>query len=121
VDTPPIGEVSDAVPIAEECDDVLVVVRPGHTDRTKLILVRDLLERIDVIPAGTVLIGQKGKAMSGRYYGYGYARPDDRRRDDGGGWFQRSQKDASARVRQAQSDADAWLRRGRRDAGDSSD
>src|SRR5262249_20926369 len=28
LDPPPIGEVSDAVPIAEECDEVLVVVRP---------------------------------------------------------------------------------------------
>jgi Mrp family chromosome partitioning ATPase len=118
VDTPPIGEVSDAVPIAEECDDVLIVVRPGHTDRTRLTLARDVLQRIDVIPAGTVLIGQRGKAMSGRYYGYGYARPSTRRRD-GGGWFQRARRNTSGRLRQAQSDADGWLRRNRSDAGDS--
>lgn len=80
VDTPPIGEVSDAVPIAGECDEVLVVVRPGHTDRSRLIVARDVFARIDVVPVGTVLVGQRQKAMSGRYYGYGYRRTNNRRR-----------------------------------------
>jgi tyrosine-protein kinase len=83
VDTPPIGEVSDAVPIAGECDEVLVVVRPGHTDRSRLIVARDVFARIDVIPIGTVLVGQRQKAMSGRYYGYGYRRTNNRPRGPG--------------------------------------
>jgi tyrosine-protein kinase len=73
VDTPPIGDVSDAVRIAGECDEVLVVVRSGHTDRSRLTVVRDVLARIDVIPAGTVLVGQRGTTVSGQYYAYGYA------------------------------------------------
>ena len=88
VDTPPIGEVSDAVPIAGECDEVLVVVRPGHTDRSRLIVARDMLQRIDVTPAGTVLVGQRSKTMSGRYYGYGYARTNHKRRA-GNDWLRR--------------------------------
>ena len=88
VDTPPIGEVSDAVPIAGECDEVLVVVRPGHTDRLRLIVARDVLRRIDVTPAGAVLVGQRSKAMSGHYYGYGYA-PTNNNRRGGNQWLRR--------------------------------
>jgi Mrp family chromosome partitioning ATPase len=94
VDTPPIGEVSDAVPIAGECDEVLVVVRPGHTDRSRLIVARDVLERIDVTPAGTVLMGQRSKSMSGRYYGYGYARTNNNRRRAGNDRLRRTRSDA---------------------------
>ena len=90
VDTAPIGEVSDAVPIAEECDEVLVVVRPGHTDRSKLIVARDVLARIDVIPVGTVLVGQRQKAVPGPYYGYGYRRTDNNLDGNRREWLQRN-------------------------------
>jgi Mrp family chromosome partitioning ATPase len=93
VDTPPIGEVSDAVGIAGECDEVLVVVRPGHTERSRLIVARDVFARIDVIPAGTVLVGQRQKTMSGRYYGYGYARTNNRRRGRSE-WLERIRSDS---------------------------
>jgi hypothetical protein len=56
------------------------VVRPGHTERSRLIVARDVLLRIDVTPAGTVLVGQRSKSMSGHYYGYGYARTNHSRR-----------------------------------------
>jgi len=90
VDTAPIGEVSDAVPIAEECDEVLVVVRPGHTDRSKLILARDVLARMDVIPVGTVLVGQRQKAIPGPYYGYGYRRTNNSLDGNRREWLQRN-------------------------------
>jgi Mrp family chromosome partitioning ATPase len=113
VDTPPIGEVSDAVPIAGECDEVLVVVRPGHTDRSRLIVARDIFARIGVIPIGTVLVGQRQKPMAGRYYGYGYRRTNHRRRGrsewlDGnrGEWLQRNRPE--------------WLERNRSEADKSS-
>ena len=93
VDTPPIGEVSDAVPIAGECDEVLFVARPGHTDRSRLIAARDVLQRIDVTPVGTVLVGLRRKAVSGTYYGYGYARTNDKRRD-GSEWLRRVRRDS---------------------------
>jgi Mrp family chromosome partitioning ATPase len=72
VDTAPVGEVSDAIRIAGECDEVIVVVRPGHTDRAKLVVVQDLLARIGATPAGIVLVGH-GKARSGGPYRDAYA------------------------------------------------
>jgi len=120
VDTPPIGEVSDAIPIAAECDEVLLVVRPGHTDRARLILARDLLSRIDVIPAGTVLIGQGGRTMSGRYYGYGYARTSGIP-NDGNRPLRRTRSNAAGQLRRTRSGADGWFRRIRSGAGDSRD
>jgi Mrp family chromosome partitioning ATPase len=114
VDTPPIGEVSDAVPIAEECDEVLVVVRPGHTDRSRLIVARDVFARIDVIPIGTVLVGQRQKPMAGRYYGYGYRRTNNRRRGRSE-WLDGNRREWLERNRPE------WLERNRSEADKSSD
>jgi Mrp family chromosome partitioning ATPase/capsular polysaccharide biosynthesis protein len=72
VDTAPLGTVSDAVRIADVCDGVVFVVRPGHTERSKLIAARDLLERVHAPMVGMVLIGE-GVPSAGSYYGYGYA------------------------------------------------
>jgi Mrp family chromosome partitioning ATPase/capsular polysaccharide biosynthesis protein len=71
VDTPPLGEVSDALSLAPTVDDILVVIRPQSTSRTQLRTVRELLERNDYLPTGAVVI----EAVSGpsrRYRGYGY-------------------------------------------------
>jgi len=73
LDTPPVGEVSDAVRIAGECDGVVMVVRPGHTDRSKLVLARNLLARVEATPLGTVLVGRRKARISDKYYGYSYA------------------------------------------------
>ena len=72
VDTAPLGAVSDAVRIAGECDGVLVVVRPGHTDRAKLALAQNVLQRIGAVLLGTVLVGHTTESYVGSYYGYGY-------------------------------------------------
>jgi Mrp family chromosome partitioning ATPase len=72
VDTAPIGEVSEALRIAAICDEVLVVARPRHTDRRRLILTRELLERANARPIGMVLIGQDAE-MPSAHYGYGYS------------------------------------------------
>jgi Mrp family chromosome partitioning ATPase/capsular polysaccharide biosynthesis protein len=109
VDTPPIGEVSDAVPIAGECDEVLVVVRPGHTDRSRLIVARDIFARIGVIPIGTVLVGQRQKPMAGRYYGYGYRRTNHGR-PDRSEWLDGNRRDWLQRNRPE------WIERNRSEA-----
>jgi Mrp family chromosome partitioning ATPase len=36
LDTAPLGEVSDALTIADQVDDIIVVARPGHTNRANL-------------------------------------------------------------------------------------
>ena len=70
VDTAPLGEVSDALPLTPSVDDILVVARPGHTNRANLIQMRDLLQRGEQLPAGLLLIGEAA-GVSSNYYGYG--------------------------------------------------
>jgi capsular polysaccharide biosynthesis protein len=59
IDTPPLGEVSDALRIAARVDDVVVVVRPRHTSRSSFLVVRDLLGRFGIVPRGLLVMGEK--------------------------------------------------------------
>lgn len=70
LDTPPLGEVSDALTAAEHVDDVMLVTRPGHTDRAGLERVRDLLERADRRPLGALVVGGTSSTKS-HYHTYG--------------------------------------------------
>jgi Mrp family chromosome partitioning ATPase len=70
VDTPPIGEVSDALRIAHAVDEVMVVTRPGNTDRASLATVRDMLSQIGVAARGYIVVGATQRARSS-YYEYG--------------------------------------------------
>ena len=69
LDTAPLGEVSDALTIADQVDDVIVVARPGHTNRMNLQTVRDLLDGAGVQPTGLLLIGQQ-QGRTSSYYTY---------------------------------------------------
>lgn len=73
VDTPPLGEVSDAMRIASFVDDILVVARPGNTEKVHLEALRDLLERIGQTPEGYIMIGDPERMDRGYGYGYGHA------------------------------------------------
>lgn len=73
LDTPPLGEVSDALRIAGHVDQILVVTRPGHTDRDHFEFMRELLRRNGSRPAGLVLLDDSS-GPSAPYYGYGGAR-----------------------------------------------
>jgi capsular exopolysaccharide synthesis family protein len=68
IDTPPLGEVSDALRIATQVDDVVIVTRPRHTSRSSLVIVRDLLERFGIVPRGLLVIGEKIHTP-GAFYG----------------------------------------------------
>jgi Mrp family chromosome partitioning ATPase len=57
IDTAPLGEVSDALRIAPVVDDVLLVVRPGHTDRAHLERTKEVLENTHLRPSGLVVVG----------------------------------------------------------------
>jgi hypothetical protein len=59
IDTPPLGEVSDALRIASQVDDVVVVARPRHTSRSSFLVVRDLLGRFGIVPRGLLVVGEK--------------------------------------------------------------
>lgn len=69
VDTAPLGRVSDALRVVTVADDVLLVARPGNTDRNDLQVARELLEHMGVTPTGLVVVGGAGTSYGG-YYGY---------------------------------------------------
>ena len=70
IDTAPLGEVSDALRVLGDVDDVLVVVRPGQTNRENFEVMRDLIGRSGKNPKGMLVIGHVAPTTSA-YYGYG--------------------------------------------------
>ncbi len=70
IDTPPLGEVSDALRVVPHVDDVVVVARANNTERFGLQVVADLLERSRHEPKGYVLLERPQKRPSS-YYSYG--------------------------------------------------
>ena len=57
VDSPAIGEVSDALRLLASADDVLLLCRLDHTRRASLRVTRELLEHAGARPLGTLLLG----------------------------------------------------------------
>lgn len=71
IDTPPLGEVSDALTLTRLVDEILVVMRPGNTNRGHLQVLSELLGRAGVVPMDCIVISAQDRA--GRRYGaYGY-------------------------------------------------
>lgn len=75
IDTAPLGEVGDTLAVVDVADELILVGRPGNTDRIGLGLVRDLLTRAGTQPAGWVIVGEED-ASRGSYYGYGSVVPN---------------------------------------------
>ena len=69
IDTAPLGEVSDALPLLRVVDHVVVVTRPGHTDRGSFEAMRDLLRRMKAPVYGLLVFG--GARAHGRTYARG--------------------------------------------------
>ena len=67
IDTPPLGEVSDAITIADHVDDIVVVARPGHTNRVNLETARELLAASGVEPTGLLVVGQRSGTAHTHY------------------------------------------------------
>jgi len=67
IDTPPLGEVSDALLLVSEVDAVVVVARLGQTRRSDLETARGLFRRARIEPEGLIVVG--GRAP--RPYPYG--------------------------------------------------
>jgi Mrp family chromosome partitioning ATPase len=84
IDSPPLSEVIDALPLAQRADAVLVVVRLGETQLTKLAHLGELLSRHAIRPVGFAVVGAKPTGE-----GYYYAAPPppkgDKRGDRGSG------------------------------------
>jgi capsular exopolysaccharide synthesis family protein len=74
VDSPPLSEVIDALPLAQQVDEVLVVVRLGRTQLTKLANLGELLARHDIEPVGFAVVGVQAQG-DGYYYTASGAEP----------------------------------------------
>ncbi len=73
IDTPPLGEISDALRLLSFVDEVVIVVRPGNSDRVGLSTTADLLAgRAPIRRASSWSATRPGQASS--YYAYGHHR-----------------------------------------------
>ena len=77
VDSPPLTEVADALPLADVVDTVLVAVRLGRSRRDKLDELRRALAQRGVSPAGFVVTTRRRAKR--KTYGYSYQNVDRRR------------------------------------------
>ncbi len=93
VDSAPLNEVVDALPLAQQSDEVLIVVRLGTTRLDKLSQLAELLAENGVRPVGFAVIGTSRPRRSQYHY---YTEPDSGSSEDG----QRHQIMAAARRRQ---------------------
>lgn len=67
IDSPPLTDVSDALPLAQEVDAVLVVARLGRSRLRKLVELGETLQQSGVEPIGVVEVGVEVSGDS-RYY-----------------------------------------------------
>lgn len=72
VDTPPVGVVSDAVPLMRCVSGVVVVVRIGQSKRGSVRHLAEQLHNLTITPLGVVLNGGRDE-LAPYSYGYGYA------------------------------------------------
>jgi capsular exopolysaccharide synthesis family protein len=77
IDTAPLGEVSDALRFSSQADEIVVVTRPGNTNRTNFTVMRDLLSGANEQPRGYLMIGETGGGTN-RYHAYGAGRGRNR-------------------------------------------
>jgi capsular exopolysaccharide synthesis family protein len=75
-DTPPVGVVVDAIPIINDCDGVVIVVRDGVTTYPELNKTIDILNRAEGKILGVILnrvklVNTKKYKKGGYSYGYG--------------------------------------------------
>jgi capsular exopolysaccharide synthesis family protein len=69
VDSPPLTEVVDALPLARKCDDVLIVTRLGKTRLDRIARLGELLADNGITPVGFAVIGVPPPPRSEyRYY-----------------------------------------------------
>jgi capsular exopolysaccharide synthesis family protein len=67
LDSPPLTQVIDAMPLARQVDDVVLVCRLGSSNLTQLAHLGDLLDQNGIKPAGFVVVGGPGPEESSYY------------------------------------------------------
>jgi succinoglycan biosynthesis transport protein ExoP len=68
IDSPPLTAVIDALPLAREADNVVIVTRPGTTRLDKLHELAELLNSNGITPLGFALIGAPQSETGYAYY-----------------------------------------------------
>jgi Mrp family chromosome partitioning ATPase/capsular polysaccharide biosynthesis protein len=66
-DSPPVTEVSDALPLSQHVDEVIIVARLGHTRVDQLFHLGEVLTRQGVRPAGLVIVTDDTREGSAYY------------------------------------------------------
>lgn len=77
IDSPPLSQIVDALPLAQSADEVLIVARLGTSRMNTLAELGELLLQNGVRPLGVVLIDIERPARGGDYY-YGAGRQAER-------------------------------------------
>jgi tyrosine-protein kinase len=67
LDSPPLTQVIDAMPLARQVDDVVLVTRLGSSNITQLAHLGDLLDQNGIKPAGFVVVGGAAPEESSYY------------------------------------------------------
>jgi capsular exopolysaccharide synthesis family protein len=78
IDSPPLNEVVDALPLARWADDVLLVAKLGRTHLEKLRQLAELLAESDITPVGFALVGTAKPPRRGYHYAMSGDGPDRR-------------------------------------------
>jgi capsular exopolysaccharide synthesis family protein len=76
IDSPPLNEVADALPLAREVDSVVITARLGKSNLRKLTVLGELLQQQGIRPAGVTLVGVK-RTTNSYYYARARPRPAD--------------------------------------------
>jgi capsular exopolysaccharide synthesis family protein len=101
LDSPPLTQVIDAMPLARRVDDVVLVTRLGASNLSQLAHLGDLLDQNGIKPAGFVVVGGPGPEESSYY------REAQRRRHAQSDWLvnfeQKTSSSASESTRSASS------------------
>ena len=67
IDSPPLTEVIDALSLAQQVDDVVIVVRIGNSRLAQLARLSDLLAQNNIRPSGFALVGVGSSDETGYY------------------------------------------------------
>jgi capsular exopolysaccharide synthesis family protein len=101
LDSPPLTQVIDAMPLARRVDDVVLVTRLGSSNLSQLAHLGDLLDQNGIKPAGFVVVGGPGPEESSYY------REAQRRRSAQSDWLVNFEQKSSASAESRQSTSSA--------------
>ena len=101
LDSPPLTQVIDAMPLARRVDDVVLVTRLGSSNLSQLAHLGDLLEQNGIKPAGFVVVGGPGPEESSYY------REAQRRRNAQSDWLVNFEQKTSSSEPESESERSA--------------